>query len=351
MLSDDDCEQILRSFEFEELSRDEWKSVLKYAPTVEVDALKESISDSESATSERDHELLERPPPVTPTKAADKRPRNTPNSSPYFSPRYNNDGGRRQRTGSSQSCIPFPPTTNTSFGLIQEEFAHDPFKLLIAVTFLNRTRGVQAIPAFRAFLDRYPTPEALAAADPADIVGDIQHLGLQNQRTQRYLDLGKMWIDNPPQKGRRYRKLHYPNPDDGRDIKPTEVLEDGDARNGAWEIAHLPTAGPYAIDSWRIFCRDELRGLASSWNSQDACEDPFEPEWKRVVPRDKELRAFLRWMWLREGWNWNPLDGTKSTADPKMLAKGKLGGAFWVTSEEEDIFSSVEALVNSPNST
>jgi len=30
----------------------------------------------------------------------------------------------------------------------------------------------------------------------------------------------------------------------------------------------------------------------------------FEPEWMRVVPKDKELRAFLRWKWLKEGWNW-----------------------------------------------
>jgi len=35
---------------------------------------------------------------------------------------------------------------------------------------------------------------------------------------------------------------------------------EGDAREG-WEIAHLPGMGAYALDSYRIFHRDELRGI------------------------------------------------------------------------------------------
>ena len=56
--------------------------------------------------------------------------------------------------------------------------------------------------------------------------------------------------------------------------------------------------GPYAIDSFRIFHRDEMRGLATDWLGNGA-EKIFEPEWMRVVPLDKELKAYVKWQWLK----------------------------------------------------
>ena len=44
------------------------------------------------------------------------------------------------------TCLPFPPLSATRFGLMQERLAHDPFRMLIATIFLNRTRGEQAMP-------------------------------------------------------------------------------------------------------------------------------------------------------------------------------------------------------------
>jgi hypothetical protein len=32
----------------------------------------------------------------------------------------------------------------------------------------------------------------------------------------------------------------------------------------------------------------------------------------RVRPDDKELRAYLRWMWMKEGWEWNPDTGERT---------------------------------------
>lgn len=40
--------------------------------------------------------------------------------------------------------------------------------------------------------------------------------------------------------------------------------------------------GIYALDSWRIFCAGE-------------------EEWRDVRPMDKELQAWMRWRWAREG--------------------------------------------------
>ncbi|KAK5239397.1 hypothetical protein LTR16_011984, partial [Cryomyces antarcticus] len=55
----------------------------------------------------------------------------------------------------------------------------------------------------------------------------------------------------------------------------------------------------------------------------------FEPEWKRVVPKDKELRACLRWMWLREGWEWDPLTGNKKVASVELMKQATAGQGEW----------------------
>jgi hypothetical protein len=88
----------------------------------------------------------------------------------------------------------------------------------------------------------------------------------------------------------------------------TPGRDDGEA--DTWEIGHL-TKGKYALDSWRIFCRDELLGRATDWNGHGR-EGEFQPEWMRVRPDDKELRACLRWMWMREGWEWDPRTGERA---------------------------------------
>jgi hypothetical protein len=223
-----------------------------------------------------------------------------PTKSPFFSPLASmgkleavKEGRLRQR-GGTVSCIPFPPLSARSFGLLQEKLAHDPFRLLVGVTFLNRTVGKHAIPVFFELMEKYPMPADILAADKKDIIGITRHLGLQAIRAEKYVKYAHFWIHNPPVKGRRYRVENYPNPGDGKEIGKCEVLDDDDPRTGAWEIGHM-TKGRYAIDSWRIFCRDVLRGEAQGWNGEGR-DGGFQPEWMRVQPRDKELVACLRWM-------------------------------------------------------
>ncbi|KAI5302712.1 hypothetical protein KEM56_000431 [Ascosphaera pollenicola] len=218
----------------------------------------------------------------------------------------------------SPSCVPFAPTTASEFGLIQEKLAHDPFRLLIATIFLNKTRGKVAIPVLYQLFERYPTPVDLASAKVDDIAQLMQSLGLQNTRAKKCVELSRKWIEAAPIKGVRYRRLHYPNHKDGSDLKPRETVDEDDSRV-AWEAAHLPGVGPYALDSWRIFCRDEMRGLAKDWKGTGATIPDFVPEWKTVLPQDKELRAFLAWMWLKEGYEWNCLNGELSPIRRKIL--------------------------------
>ncbi len=238
---------------------------------------------------------------------------------------------KKPKASDKVSCIPFPPLDSTSFGLVQERLSRDPFRLLIACIFLNKTRGSVALPVFYKLLDRYPTPAELAAANQKDVVEIIQHLGLQNQRAKKCINLAKAWLERPPEKGKRYRVLHYPNRDDGKDVRPDEILDEDDERV-AWEIGQLPGIGVYAIDSWRIFCRDELRGLPSFLPKEptaEAQEEDLQREWTRVLAGDKELRAYLRWRWLRNGWNWDPVTGERKKADEGELAKLGKGGVMY----------------------
>ncbi|KAI0443311.1 DNA glycosylase [Xylaria telfairii] len=206
------------------------------------------------------------------------------------------------------SALPFPRLDSERFGLIQEELAADPFRLLIAVTFLIRTSGKAAIPVFRAVMERYPTAEALASANTGDLVAMVKHLGLGGVRAAAIQRYARGWLETPPRSGVRYVVKGYHAADDSA---------------GGWEIGHL-TQGPYALDSWRIFCRDVLRGAADDWRGAGR-EGEFQPEWMRVRPADKELRACLRWMWMREGWLWDPATGEK-TLLPDRLRRAVQGG-------------------------
>ncbi|RYP64267.1 hypothetical protein DL771_008826 [Monosporascus sp. 5C6A] len=240
------------------------------------------------------------------------------------------------------STLPFPRLDAPRFGLIQEELADDPFRLLIAVTFLIRTPGKAAIPTFRSLVDRYPTPQALAEANADDIISMIRHLGLSSVRTTAILRYARTWCERPPRPGVRYGVKNYPGPagDDEADVRTAvgeELLflgpdHDEDppraaAAAAAWEIGHM-TQGRYALDSWRIFCRDALLGRAEDWRGRGR-EGEFQPEWMRVLPEDKELRAYLRWLWMQEGWDWDPKTGEREVLSEGLLRAVQEGRVEW----------------------
>ncbi|KAL9121564.1 MAG: hypothetical protein Q9187_001883 [Circinaria calcarea] len=274
--------------------------------------------------------------PSTPAPTAKARSKRNSKKSPYF-PKSPKD---------KVSCIPFPALENTSFGLVQERLCNDPFRLLIATIFLNKTRGSVSMPVFYDVMTRYPTIADLASAKHGDLLEMIQHLGLQNQRAHKCIRLAQAWLDNPPQKGKRYRRLHYPKKNDGRDVKAGDGPIDDDDPRVAWEIGHLPGIGAYAIDSWRIFCRDELRGRPTGLPHEltpENIESEMQKEWTRVLPLDKELRAYLRWRWLRLGWGFNPITGDRKVIDDESYKNIQGGGIIL----EGDQHWSIEGLNNS----
>lgn len=185
------------------------------------------------------------------------------------------------------------------FGLIQERISSSLYALIVQAILWNQTRGTQARPILFSLLIKYPSPEDLAAATLSDLASLLQPIGLHNIRAARLIAMATSWVASPPSKHRRYRKLHYPHRACGIDIKPGEVLALGDEREG-WEVAHLPGVGRYAIDSFRIFYRDKLRGMGDV-RERMIRGGEFEPEWKRVRAEDKDLKAYLEWRWDMEG--------------------------------------------------
>ncbi|KAI5853906.1 DNA glycosylase [Tricharina praecox] len=234
--------------------------------------------------------------PTTPPPKRRKSTRKSIVNSPYFTaPRtlatvVNVKGSGRTPKGIS--VTPWPPFTAEKFGLVQEELRDNPFHLLISTTFLNRTKGSVARPLLDKFLSLYPTPEILSTAPQADLETLLQPIGLYRVRAERLIKMATEWLVNPP--GAAEKVLYnYPAKDTppfpipGREPRGVEMKM-------KWEIAHLPGVGAYALDSWRIFCRDALRGGVKGGDE----------EWRSVVPKDKELRAYCRWMWAKDGVVW-----------------------------------------------
>ncbi|EFX05821.1 pre-mRNA splicing factor [Grosmannia clavigera kw1407] len=208
------------------------------------------------------------------------------------------------------SGLPFAPLTAARFGLIQEDLADDLFWLLVALVFLVRVAGRTSLPVFWAVKAAYPTADALADASPRALVTLLHPLGMSSVRCATIQRYARQWLEQPPRPGicstvRRYPQL-------------PEAEAESKARKGCtiagdsqWEIGHL-TQGAYTVDSWRIFCRDVLLGRSDSWQGRAGRCHSFQPEWMRVLPRDKELRACLRWMWMKEGWDWDPRTGNRT---------------------------------------
>lgn len=150
-----------------------------------------------------------------------------------------------------------------------ERVADDPWKVLVASTLLNKTSGRCAVPVFWTLIDRWPTPQSLAKgqplvdlhrgalvmtsslADPAELKDHIRPLGLQSIRSKRLIALSSAYL------------CLYAHHDHSQEPYPDHTL-----------ISHLPGSGPYALDSYRIYC-----------GGPDA--------WRTVIPSDKELIRYI----------------------------------------------------------
>ncbi|XP_052030576.1 methyl-CpG-binding domain protein 4 isoform X4 [Apodemus sylvaticus] len=155
----------------------------------------------------------------------------------YFSSKYNKEALSPPRRKAFKKWTP----PRSPFNLVQEILFHDPWKLLIATIFLNRTSGKMAIPVLWEFLEKYPSAEAARAADWRDVSELLKPLGLYDLRAKTIIKFSDEYLT---------KQWRYP--------------------------IELHGIGKYGNDSYRIFCVNE---------------------WKQVHPEDHKLNKYHDWLW------------------------------------------------------
>jgi methyl-CpG-binding domain protein 4 len=78
--------------------------------------------------------------------------------------------------------------------IIQQEFQHDPWKMLIGCIMLNQTSNKNVRQVIYSFFDKWPTPQSVIEADPVEIREHIRPLGFYNLRTTRIQRFSQEYI-------------------------------------------------------------------------------------------------------------------------------------------------------------
>jgi len=132
-----------------------------------------------------------------------------------------------------------PPVS--PYHLIQESLYHDPWKLLIATIFLNRTAGKCAIPLLMEFLERWPSPrDLLEKAKKEEIAKLMRPIGIHLTRANTIIKFTREFLE--------------------KDWKqPIELFG----------------IGKYGNDSYRIFVKGD---------------------WTKVKPKDHMLNKYHEWL-------------------------------------------------------
>ena len=78
--------------------------------------------------------------------------------------------------------------------IIQQEFQHNPFQLLIGCIMLNQTSNKNVRQVIYTFFDRWPTPQSIIEANPDEIREHIRPLGFYNIRTNRIIRFSRDYL-------------------------------------------------------------------------------------------------------------------------------------------------------------
>eukprot|EP00795_Rhopilema_esculentum_P006869 gene6869-12469_t len=145
---------------------------------------------------------------------------------------------KSNRRGKHMEGIYKPP--KSPYNLIQEVLYENPWKLLVATIFLNKTSGKLAIPVMWKFFELWPDPETTMYADWKEIAVLLKPLGLHERRSRSLVKLSSDFL----------------------------------TKNWTYPI-ELYGIGKYGNDSYRIFCLGE---------------------WRDVRPNDHKLNLYHEWI-------------------------------------------------------
>ncbi|XP_072223464.1 methyl-CpG-binding domain protein 4 [Leuresthes tenuis] len=158
-------------------------------------------------------------------------------TSPYFHGKTHRDGLSPPRRKAFKKWTP----PRSPFNLVQETLFHDPWKLLVAAVFLNKTSGKMAVPVLWQFFERYPSAEVTREASWKPMSDLMKPLGLYELRAKTLIRFSDEYLS---------KQWRYP--------------------------MELHGIGKYGNDSYRIFCAGE---------------------WRQVTPEDHMLNKYHSWLW------------------------------------------------------
>jgi methyl-CpG-binding domain protein 4 len=78
--------------------------------------------------------------------------------------------------------------------IIQQEFQHNPFQMLIGCIMLNQTSNRHVRKVIYTFFERWPDPQSILDADPNEIREHIRSLGFYNTRTNRIIRFSQDYL-------------------------------------------------------------------------------------------------------------------------------------------------------------
>lgn len=119
--------------------------------------------------------------------------------------------------------------------IIQEEYANDPWKVLVCCILLNQTSNKQVRPLIENFFKKWPNPKSLMYEDDMVISDFIKTTGFQNVKAKRIKNFSHAWY------------------------------------SGIRDPFKFPGIGDYGREAWRIFVTKDVS----------------------FIPKDKKLKMYL----------------------------------------------------------
>ncbi len=119
--------------------------------------------------------------------------------------------------------------------IIQEEYANDPWKVLVCCILLNQTSNKQVRPLIENFFKKWPNSKSLIWEDDLVISDFIKTTGFQNVKAKRIKNFSSAW------------------------------------ESGVRDPFKFPGIGDYGREAWRIFVTKDIS----------------------FIPKDKKLKMYL----------------------------------------------------------
>jgi len=166
------------------------------------------------------------------------------------------------------SCWQYQDFPSSPFGLLEELFSDDPWRLLISTIMLNRTSRVQVDAILFDFFCKWPDPHSTSFADPDEMSTLIQPLGIRHRRARGIIRFSEEYIELIETKtgGQKQRSIAG---DDKRQqhhgsIQKPHCIYREEFHLTREEIMGLYNCGQYASDAYEIFIQRRLNDVVSS---------------------------------------------------------------------------------------